>query len=65
MITNPGTLEINSFSLKMLIHSLKTSYENKTINLNEAVDELHQTCTKNEKLYAKDIKKIFNEERIL
>ena len=59
LITNNKNVDINSFSLKMLVNNLKRSYEHNMISLSEAVDELHKTCTKYEKLYSKDLEKIF------
>ncbi len=52
--------ELSSFSLKMKINSVRTYFKSGRMTLNEAVQDLHELCVKYEKIYADDLKKIFN-----
>ena len=60
IITEKINPELSSFSLKMKINSVRTYYKSGRMTLNEAVQDLYELCCKYERIYADDMKKIFN-----
>ena len=51
--------KLSSFSLQMKINSLNRQYHSGLISIKNAVKELHEMCTKYEKIYEDDLSKIF------
>lgn len=52
-------VKFSSFSLQMKVSSLSRNYKLGLINLQTAVKDLYEMCIKYEKIYTKDLEKIF------
>lgn len=61
LLTVKETPPIKSLSLKLKLASLKANIKIENITLSEAIIELHDYCTANEKMYTKDLETIFNQ----
>ncbi|NJK84618.1 MAG: hypothetical protein HC906_00170 [Bacteroidales bacterium] len=60
LITGNSNHKISSFSLQMKINSLRLVYQYGKITIDQAVEDLYQTCQKFERIYQHDIDTIFN-----
>ena len=59
LIKGKNTQLISSFSLQMKVNSLKLFCDSGKMSIEDAVKELHKTCTKYERIYQNDLQKIF------
>jgi len=51
--------QLHSLSLKLKLSSLKAQIKIENITIDEAAERLHNYCTNNPKMYAKDLENIF------
>jgi hypothetical protein len=59
-----SSINISSFSLKMKISSLNAQIKFGGMAMDDAVEELRNSCVKYEKIYAKDLEAIFTYQTI-
>lgn len=59
LLTKKEDLKLKSLSLQLKLASLKANIKIEKILLSDAIEELHAYCSRNEKLYSKDLKIIF------
>ncbi len=50
---------ISSFSLQMKLNTLINTYQNGLVSINDAVKDLHDMCTRYERIYKADLDQIF------